>query len=76
MRQLPAEAALVRALNDGRPQWTTTDHLIADLWGLWAKKDHPVRAEIQAKARSEAKLARVIELRATFEKRKQLYGLG
>lgn len=76
VRHLPADAALVRALNDGRPQWMTTDHLIADLWALWAKKDHPVRAEMEAKKRTTAKLARVVELRAVFEKRKRTYGLG
>lgn len=76
VRQLPVEAALVRALNDGRPQWLTTDHLIADLWALWAKQDHPRRVEMEEKARTTAKLARVVELRTTFEKRKRTYGLG
>jgi hypothetical protein len=76
VRQLSAKSGLVRALNDGRPKWTTTDHLIADLWSLWAKQDHPVRAEAEARARTSAKLARVVELRATFEKRKHTYGLG
>jgi hypothetical protein len=63
-------------MNDGRPQWATTDHLVADLWSLWAKQDHPVRAEMEAKARTAAKRARVIELRAKFETRKRAYGLG
>lgn len=56
--------------------WTNTDHRIADLWALWAKQDHPVRAEMEAKAAKDAKLARVIQLRATFNKRKKTYGLG
>lgn len=76
VRQLSVKSALVRALNDGRPQWTTTDHLIGDLWTLWAKKDHPVRAAMEAKTRNAAKQARVIELRAVFEQRKHTYGLG
>lgn len=75
MRQLPVESATVRALNDGQQPWSNTDHRLADLWALWAKKDHPVRAEMESKARMKAKRARVIELRATFEKRKQTYGL-
>lgn len=75
VKHLPAEAALVRALNDGRPQWETTHHLLADLWALWAKQDHPVRAEMEAKAHTAAKLARVVELRTVFEKRKRTYGL-
>jgi hypothetical protein len=76
VRQLSVTSGLVRALNDGRPQWLTGDHLLADLWSLWAKQDHPMRAEMEAKARNAAKLARVIELRATFENRKRSYGLG
>lgn len=75
VRHLPADAALVRALNGGRPHWTVTDHLIADLWALWAKQDHPKRAEMEEKARTAAKLARVVQLRTKFEKRKRTYGL-
>jgi hypothetical protein len=82
MRQLPVESALVRALNDGRSPWGNTEHLIADLWSLTFKvhfgrvEDHPTRAAMEAKARTEAKQARVIDLRATFERRKRTYGLG
>jgi hypothetical protein len=65
----------VRALNKGRPHWTQTDHLLADLWSVWTKQDHPVRAEMEAKARADAKRARVVELRSTFQKRKHAYGL-
>ena len=75
MRQLPAESALARALNGNEPAWNRTDHLIADLWALWAKQDHPKRAEMEAKARNAKKLARVVELRTKFEKRKRTYGL-
>lgn len=84
IRQLPAKSALVLALNGGRSPWSTTDHLIADLWILMLQifvknprhKDHPVRVEMQAKARHAAKLARVVGLRAVFEKRKRAYGIG
>jgi hypothetical protein len=76
VRQLSVTSSLVRALNDGVPQWIITDHLLADLWALWAKQDHPRRVEMEAKARNAAKQARVIELRAVFEKRKRTYGLG
>lgn len=65
----------MRALNDNEPVWDHTDHLIADLWALWAKQDHPVRAEMEAKVRNAKKLARAVELRAKFKKRKHLYGL-
>jgi hypothetical protein len=75
VRQLSVKSSLVRALNDGRPQWTTTDHLIADLWSLWAKRDHPTRAEMEAKAHTAVKMARVIELKTKFENRKRTYGL-
>lgn len=76
VRQLSVKSGLVRALNGGRPQWTVTDHLLADLWSLWAKQDHPLRAEAEAKARTAAKLVRVNELRAVYETRKRTYGLG
>lgn len=66
----------MRALNDGVQPWSNLEHRVADLWALWAKKDHPVRAEMETKVRTAAKLARVVELRAVFEQRKQTYGLG
>jgi hypothetical protein len=76
VRQLPAESATVRAINDGQPPLSRVEQFIADLWSLWAKKDHPVRAEMEAKARAAAKHARVSELRTKFENRKRTYGLG
>lgn len=83
VRQLSAKSGLVRALNGGRPPWSVTDHLIADLWALEAKAhfgdkvgDHPMRAEMEAMARTNAKLAKVIELRTVFQNRKRTYGLG
>jgi hypothetical protein len=72
---LPAKSALVRALNGGEPPWSRLEHLIADLWSVFTKKDHPKRAEMEAKARFEAKQARVVGLRAVYEKRKRKYGL-
>ncbi|OAN26233.1 hypothetical protein [Mycolicibacterium iranicum] len=85
IRQLPAESALVRALNGGRIPWGNVENLVADLWALILKvnssanarvQDHPVRAELEAKSRAEAKRAKVIDMRSKFEKRKQAYGLG
>lgn len=76
VRQLSVKSSLVRALNDGQEPWDNAASLIADLWALWAKEDHPVRAERIEKARAEEKRARVIELRAVHEKRKRAYGLG
>jgi hypothetical protein len=76
IRHLPAGCALVRALNGGDVPFTRLEHLTADVWALWAKQDHPVRAEMEAKARTAAKLARVIQLRTKFEQRKRAYGLG
>lgn len=76
VRQLSVESALVRALNGGRRPWGNAEHLIADLWALWAKQDHPTRAEAQAKSHNDAKRARVIQLRTKFESRKHTYGLG
>lgn len=76
VKQLPAESALSRALNGGELPWTNLEHRVADLWALWAKQDHPVRAEMEAKVKAAAKQARVLKLRAKFEKRKRRYGLG
>lgn len=81
VKHLPRDSALVRALNDGETPFNRLENLVADLWALWAssaskKVDHPVRAAQQEKARAAAKQARVIELRAKFETRKKIYGLG
>jgi len=84
IKHLPAEAALVRALNGGQPPLSRTEHLLSDVWVVLVNilnpksrvKDHPVRAQIEAKAHTAAKEARVIELRAKFEQRKRRYGLG
>lgn len=75
-------SSLVRALNEGQPGWAPTDHLLADLWlltvlahseGNSGVEDHPVRAAMEERVRTAAKLARVIELRAEFERRKRRY---
>jgi hypothetical protein len=76
VKHLPRNSAVVRALNGGQLPLSRLEHFLADLWALWAKKDHPVRAEMEAKAHAVAKEARVVELRAKFEKRKRTYGLG
>ena len=87
VRELPSTSRLATELNGGRPVWTQTEHLLADIWVLLARAyadpkrppprdfDHPVRAEMNAKAKSAAQRARVSELRTAFEKRKRAYGL-
>lgn len=71
---------LVTALNDGQPKWTTVEHLLADIWAVLVKLlgdpekvpdniDHPVRAEMKARAIALAKEA----LKAMFLKRKHGY---
>lgn len=82
VRQLSVKSSLVRALNDGQPPLSRLEHILADLWAITAKAhfgdkagDHPVRAEMEAKARTNAKLARVTQLRTTFQNRKRTYGL-
>lgn len=72
VRQLSAKSGLVRALNEGLPPLSRTDHFVMDLWAFWAKQDHPVRAEMEAKERIAKKQAKVITLN---EKRKRTYGL-
>jgi len=78
IRHLPRESALVSALNDGQPVWSSTEHLLADIWTLLVRAnsekgsvaeefDHPVRAEISAKAKADAKRS----LKVLFEKIKR-----
>ncbi|WP_245839933.1 hypothetical protein [Mycobacterium aquaticum] len=76
------ESSLVRAINDGQPGWSPTDHLIADLWALLLRvnsnpnsphPDHPVRAAMEEKARAAAHAARIAELKADYAKRKRAY---
>lgn len=72
----------MRALNDGRQQWSVTDHLLADLWALLQlrlnsdpkkkPKDHPVRAAMEEKANSAARMARLTGLKEEYENRKRL----
>lgn len=78
IRHLPADSALARALNDNQTPWSTTDHLLADLWILILQvftksrhTDHPVRIEQQAKARAAAQLAKVAGLRSLYQQRKR-----
>ncbi|MGZ9830203.1 hypothetical protein ACXYTP_25145 [Tsukamurella ocularis] len=82
LRNLPSDASLVRALNDGRPGWTQTDHLLADLWQLTVQvnskdpasaPDHPMRAAMEEKARTAAKAARLAELKGRFQHLKDRY---
>lgn len=61
VKHLPHDSATVTAINDGQPVWSSTDHLLADVWALLLKAnsdpkktpdklDHPVRAAMTAKA--------------------------
>lgn len=79
IRGLSSRSLLVRVLNGGEP-FTLTDNLIADLWVSTTKanakdpkkiKDHPVRAEMQAKAVARARSERAAQLRAEYEERKR-----
>lgn len=84
MRQLSPDSSLVRELNGGRRPWGQIEHLLADIWVVLARilnpktdmKDHPRRVEMESKARSQAKQAKLARMRAKFEKRKRTYGLG
>lgn len=76
IRHLSAESAYSRALNGGESPWQRLEHLIADLWKLWAKEEHPLRAAMIEKIEAVQNMARVIELRTVHEKRRRKYGLG
>lgn len=66
VRNLSLKSSLVRARNGGVPPWTRLEHLVADLWALWAKQDHPKRAEMEAKARNARKLEKHNRMRAKY----------
>ncbi len=79
VRELPVKSRLVTALNGGRPRWTDTEHLLADLWALLVRVntpeddapaepvDHPIRAAMAAKELASSKAA----LREIYFKRKR-----
>jgi predicted transcriptional regulator len=86
IRYLPVDSALVAALNDGKPGWALTDHLLADLWALTVRTnsekgslpedfDHPARAEVTARERLKSKLAlKEVYLKRKRERRKPAAG--
>ena len=74
---LPRDSALITALNNGQLVWGGVEHLLADLWALLARVhsdpdkvsdslDHPIRAEMAAKAKAAEKK----KLKAEFLARK------
>lgn len=66
---------MVRALNGGEQPLSRIEHLVADVWALLAKKDHPRRVALEAKAHAAAKQAKVVKLKTKYEKNKRTYGL-
>lgn len=80
IRYLPHDSALVTALNDGQPAWSSVEHLLADVWALLLKAnsdpkktpdkvDHPLRAAMTAKANA----AKKAQLKELFLARKNAY---
>ena len=70
-------------MNDGDPVWSSTEHLLADLWALLVKAhsdpsktrenvDHPARAAMSDKARMVNKL----KLKELFLARKRAHRPG
>jgi len=70
-------------MNDGDPVWSSTEHLLADLWALLVKAhsdpsktresvDHPARAAMGDKARAANKK----KLKEVFLARKSAYRPG
>lgn len=71
---------MVAELHNGDPVWSSTDHLLADLWALLVKVhgdpkktpdniDHPVRAAMTSKALAASKK----KLKDLFLARKRAY---
>ncbi|SII97244.1 Uncharacterised protein [Mycobacteroides abscessus subsp. abscessus] len=74
---MPINSELVTALNGGQRKWSNIEHLLADIWAVLVKLlgdpkkvpeniDHPARAEMTAKAKSDHKQG----LKARYLKRK------
>lgn len=75
-------SSFLRAVNDGQPGWSPTDHILADLWALTVQvnsgdkkntPDHPVRTAMEAKARAARRAARQQELADRFRSLKARY---
>jgi len=68
----------VRAENGDKPGWGLTDSLIADLWALVLNllsgekgfTDHPLRAEMTARAAAAQQAARAVEQRSRYQRAK------
>lgn len=80
IRYLPRESALVSEMNDGAPVWSSTEHLLADIWAVLVKVnsdpaktpkdlDHPTRAAMTSRVRAAAKA----QLKQRFLARKNAY---
>lgn len=80
IRYLPRDSALATAINQGQPVWSSTEHLLADLWALLVRinsdprktpdnLDHPTRADFSARSRAAEKQ----KLKADFLARKKSY---
>lgn len=70
-------------MNGGRPGWSITDHLLADVWRLLVQvnsddpkkvDDHPVRAEMIERAEAAEKSERRGALMARWRQLKSKYG--
>ncbi|SUA72655.1 Uncharacterised protein [Nocardia otitidiscaviarum] len=55
IQELPHDSSLVRATNQGRARWSTTDYLLADLWQAWTGKPHYARPKTEAQKQITAK---------------------
>lgn len=51
-------------MNGGQAPLSRMEHLVADIWSLMTKQDHPVRAAITAKARNARKVEKLRRMRA------------
>ncbi|MGW5920839.1 hypothetical protein ACWFPY_17790 [Nocardia fluminea] len=82
--ELPAESALAKDANGGKHPWSLTDHLLADLWALTARKsmgkkaprelDHPGRPKGSPKPMTPERAAAVQKAkrrRAAIQQRRQ-----
>ncbi|WP_280335483.1 hypothetical protein [Nocardia wallacei] len=70
IQNLDDRAALVLAANDGKPRWSYTEYLLADLFTVFTKQQHPWRPKTAVQQRATARrMAAQRTTRARFERR-------
>lgn len=79
IQQLPATSELVMLGNEGRPRWSDTDFLLADIVHVLSGKPHPARPkprkpERETPRRAALRQRRIREKREREARRREIGG--